>query len=109
MKGALQVEGVFNLGEQEDKEIQSAINLALVQQRVDNLEKWKCGYEEAQNQRWNNFEQKMDKFVDNLTAQMTSMTTKLNDQKDNWMSKPPYWVTAMFSALVGLVVYLITK
>ena len=104
------MEGVFNLGElQEDKELQSAINLALVQQRVSNLESWKSGYEEAQNQRWNNFEKKIDKLFDNLTTQMTSMTSQLNNQKDNWMSKPPYWVTAMFSALVGLVVYLVTK
>jgi len=97
------------MGENEDRETQSAINMALLQQRVQGLEQWKCGYEEAQNQRWNNFEKKMDKFVENLTVQITSMNTKLNDQKDNWMSKPPYWVTAMFSALVGLVVYLVTK
>ena len=104
------MEGVFNLGElQEDKELQSAINLALVQQRVSNLESWKSGYEEAQNQRWLNFEQKIDKNFETLAIQMASMATKLNDQKDKWMSKPPYWVTAMFSALVGLVVYLVTK
>jgi len=80
--GQKQVEGLVNLmGENEDKEIQAAINLALVQQRVKSLEQWKCGYEEAQNQRWDNFEKKMDKFVDNLTIQVNNFSSTNNKSK----------------------------
>lgn len=102
-------EGVFNLGETEDKEQEKAIKFALLEQRVDILEKWKSGYEEAQNQKWEAFEKKMDKNFDNITSQIISLTNQINEQKSNWFNKVPWFISLLFSGLISACVYLIAK
>jgi len=97
------------MGIEEDKEIQKTVEFALLQQRVDLLEKWRSGYEEAQNQKWENFDKKIDKFVENITLQITSLTTQLNDQKTNWTARVPWWLTTMITGLCSALVYMLTR
>ncbi len=86
----------------ENEEQKKAIEFALLQQRVDILEKWKSGYEEAQNQRWEHFEKKFDKFVETITE-------KINEQKSNWITRVPWYVTLLFGGMMSTIVYLLTK
>lgn len=99
---------LINLGEHEDKDQQKAIEFALLQQRVDLLEKWKSGYEEAQNQRWENFDKKIDKFTENFTKQFAELTAQLNEQKNNWFNRVPWWITLLFGSMASIIVYLFT-
>lgn len=111
---------ILNMGEQEDKEIQSAIEFALMGKRVGDLERWKDIYEKSQQEKFERmqeenkkerilFEEKLDRFMDSLSKQIGELTTKLNEQKDNWMSRTPWWLVTLITFLFSTVTYLLTK
>jgi hypothetical protein len=112
------------MGEIEEKQQKAAIEFALMEKRVGDLEHWKELYEKLQQEKFEKmqeenrqerikFEEKLDKFMENLTTQITILTNKFNEQKDSWLSKPPWWLTILITVLCtitsGLVVYLVTK
>lgn len=111
---------ILNMGENEDREQQKAIEFALLDQRVVSLERWKDAYEKAQQDKFERmqeenknerlkFEEKLDKFMENISSQIADLSIRLNNQKDNWLQRPPFWVSAVFTGLISLVVYLVTK
>lgn len=114
-------EGVFNLGETEDKEqTTKAIEFALLKQEVDNLKVWKCSYEDSQNQKLERmqeenkkerlkFEEKLDKFMEGLTKQISELTIQLNNQKTDWSKRVPWPLMLLVTSLSSMVVYLLTK
>ena len=108
------------MGENEDKEVQKAIDSALMSKRITDLERWKDVFEKSSQEKIERmqeenkkerilFEEKLDKFMENLTKQISELTTKLNNQKDSWMSKPPWWLTALITSLYSALVYMITR
>jgi len=118
------------MGESEDKQDQ-AIKFALLKQEVDNLKIWKKDHEDAQITQFekaqsetdkritrieetiNNFiaksDEKTKELMNQFASQFTTLAEQLNTQKNNWMSKPPWWLTALISGLISTIVYLLTR
>jgi len=116
----MEKELILKMGENEDKEVQKAIDSALMSKRITDLERWKDVFEKSSQEKIERmqeenkkerilFEEKLDKFMENLTKQISELTTKLNNQKDSWMSKPPWWLTALITSLCSALVYMITR
>lgn len=116
----MEEELIINMGENENKEVQKAIDSALMSKRVGDLERWKDVYEKSQQEKFERIqeenkkerlqlENKLDRFMENLSKQIADLTTQLNNQKDNWLSKPPWWLTILITGLCSALVYMITR
>ena len=108
------------MGENEDKEVQKAIDTGLMSKRITELERWKDVFEKSSQEKIERmqeenkkerilFEEKLDKFMENLTKQISELTTQLNNQKTNWMSKAPWPLVALITSLFSALVYMLTK
>jgi len=116
----MEKELILKMGENEDKEVQKAIDSALMSKRITDLERWKDVFEKSSQEKIERmqeenkkerilFEEKLDKFMENLTKQISELTTQLNNQKTNWMSKAPWPLVALITSLFSALVYMLTK
>lgn len=105
-----QVEGVIDLGENEEQK--KAIEIALLGQRVNQLEQWKSAHEEAQTQRMERLEEDTNKKIERIEATISKFIEKIDAQKANWMKNPPWALVILITSLCtvtgSLIVYLVT-